>query len=157
MSVADVATNPDDAWAWIGLAADVIDLVPFVTGMGEVVRVAKVSNKAIDAVDTVSDATKVAKKTTSVGWKVGDDITNLTKAGKSPSWTTVRSRYWKNEAHNNPTLYLKNDLFRMSKGRAPIGNDAFPMELHHPYGRKGQNFFVFEPLTRTEHRRIHYG
>ena len=157
LSVADVATNPDDAWAWIGLAADVIDLVPFVTGMGEVVRVAKVSNKAIDAVDTVSDATKVAKKTTSVGWKVGDDITNLTKAGKSPSWTTVRSRYWKNEAHNNPTLYLKNDLFRMSKGRAPIGNDAFPMELHHPYGRKGQNFFVFEPLTRTEHRRIHYG
>ena len=155
--MAEVAVNPADAWAWIGLAADFVDLVPFVTGLGEVVRAVKVSNKAIDAVDTVSDATKAAKRATSAGWKVGDDITNLTKAGNIPSWTTVRNRYWKNEAYYNPNLYLKSDLTRMSKGRAPIGYDGFSMELHHPNGRKGQNYFIFEPLTRTAHRTKHYG
>ena len=34
-SVADVVTNPDDPWAWVGLGADVVSLaVPFATGGG---------------------------------------------------------------------------------------------------------------------------
>ena len=114
--------------------------------------------KAVSAVDAVDDAVDVGK-TIPVGWTVGDDITNLTAAGNSPSWTTswttVRQRYWKNEARYNPELY-PDDLERLKKGRAPIGEDGFPMELHHPYGRKGDNFYVFEPLTQTEHRHIHY-
>ena len=34
-SIGDVITNPIDPWAWVGLAGDIIDLVPFVTGVGE--------------------------------------------------------------------------------------------------------------------------
>ena len=34
-SIVEVAANPSDPMAWIGLAGDVVDLIPFVTGVGE--------------------------------------------------------------------------------------------------------------------------
>ncbi len=49
------------------------------------------------------------------GWKVGDPIDNLTRAGKEPSWSTVRSRYWKNEAYYNSGYYSEANLARMKK------------------------------------------
>ena len=56
-SVVDVIKNPDDPWAWAGLAADVVSLaVPFATGGGTVV---KVVSKADDVVDLVKTADRV--------------------------------------------------------------------------------------------------
>ena len=101
---------------------------------------------------TVTTTTNIAKK----GWTVGDDITALTKAGNTPSWSTVRQRFWKNEAMLHPDAF-DGQINRMQKGLAPIGPDGFSVELHHPYGRSGDNFFIFAPVTRTEHRLIHYG
>jgi RHS repeat-associated protein len=74
------------------------------------------------------------------GWKVGDPIDNLTKAGNEPSWSTVRARYWKNEAMNNPGDYSVENLSLMKNGRAPL-NEQFnvPMELHHINGRNISN------------------
>lgn len=74
-----------------------------------------------------------------------------------PSWSTVRSRYWKNEAFYNSAGYTSDNLTRMKKGLAPMGVDGVSMELHHPNGRVGDNFFKFIPVTRTEHMEIHYG
>lgn len=52
-----------------------------------------------------------------VGWNIGDDIYNLTKAGNSP---TVRSRFWKNEAANPQYgSWSDEQLARMGTGRAP--------------------------------------
>jgi hypothetical protein len=34
------------------------------------------------------------------GWRVGDNVLAPTKAGTSPAWSTVRSRYRRNEAAN---------------------------------------------------------
>ena len=153
MSIAEVAANPCDPMAWAGLVGDVIDVaVPCVSGVGEVVRGISGARKAIDGAGAVADAASTAQR----GWKLGDDIRNLTKAGNKPSWTTVRQRFWKNEAYFNPEKYGDN-VSLMRKGRAPIGNDGHPMELHHPNGRSGDNFFIFEPLTQTEHRFRHYG
>ena len=159
VSVAEVIQDPTDVMAWVGLAADVASLaIPGVTGGGTVVRAISKTDDVVDAVKAVNkvddaiDASAAVQK----GWKVGDDITSLTKAGNSPSWSTVRQRYWKNEAFYNPSKY-PNDLGRMKKGLAPIGDDGFSMELHHPFGRKGANFYIFEPFTQSQHRYIHYG
>ena len=164
--VADVVNNPDDVWAWVGLAADVVDLIPFVTFLGEGVRAVrtsiKVADTVVDVADTVHDVDttiyvlETANDARKVGWKVGDDISNLTKAGNEPSWTTVRQRYWKNQAFCENPLYNEEDFVRMRKGLAPI-RDGAPMELHHTFGRKGYNFYVFEPLTKSQHHFIHYG
>lgn len=50
--------NPADPWAWAGLVGDAIDLVPFVTGVGELTKVAKVTVKAVDKSDDVIKATR---------------------------------------------------------------------------------------------------
>ena len=75
VSVADVIANPSDTWAWVGLAGDVVDLIPFVCGVGEatdVIRVATKVDKVVDAVDDVVDAADSindAKKTTNQSLK----------------------------------------------------------------------------------------
>ena len=45
-SVGEVVKSPTDPWPWGGLAGDTIDLLPFVTGVGEVTRGVKIINKA---------------------------------------------------------------------------------------------------------------
>ena len=172
-SIAEVSTTPTSFWAWMGLAGDIIDLLPFVSGVGEATDLVRVSTKADDvvdaidnvydtarAVDRIDDSIDAGKSISQVvrksGWSVGDDIGNLTKAGNEPSWTTVRQRYWKNQANLNDGTYSTQNLQRMKKGLAPIINNA-PMELHHPFGRKGANFYIFEPVTKGKHHFIHYG
>ena len=135
------------------------------TGVGEATRAVKTVDKIVDVVDTTHDIAKTADRVDDVvdtatsikkGWKVGDDVSTLTKAGNAPSWSTVRRRYWQNVAYFFPDRY-PNSLERMKKGLAPIGDGGYSIELHHPYGRVGENFYKFEPVQHSLHRYIHYG
>ena len=62
LSIIEVAVNPADPWAWAGLAGDTLDLIPFVTGVGEITRGVKVSRKIISSSDNVIDAAKTTRK-----------------------------------------------------------------------------------------------
>ena len=139
-SVAEVVANPSDPWAWAGLVGDAVDLIPFVSGVGEVTRAVGTGRKVLKAADDLHDAAKVADNvgdvasTAKKGWSLGDDITTLTKAGKDPSWSTVKSRYWKNEALNHASDYTQSNVDRMAKGLAPqvsLNGKMYSMELHH--------------------------
>lgn len=55
-SVAEVVADPTDPLNWIGLVGDVVDLIPFVTGVGEVTRAV---TTGLDIVDNIHDASKV--------------------------------------------------------------------------------------------------
>ena len=66
-SVVEVVINPLDPWAWAGLAGDAVDLIPFVTGVGEgikgyrvVAKVADISDDALDAI-RLGDRAKMAQ------------------------------------------------------------------------------------------------
>ena len=145
-SIVDVASRPFDPWAWIGLAGDLADvLIPFVGGIGEATRVYKAASLAMEVGDTTVDGVKI-------GWKVGDDITALTKAGNSPSWSTLRNRYWKNKAFYFPEEFLDDsvNLERMQKGLAPIIKGE-KMELHHLLRREGVNIYMFMEVTPAQH------
>ena len=148
-SVAEVAANPYDPWAWIGLAGDAADvLIPFIGGIGETTLALKAASQASEVIDTASDVKK--------GWRVGEDITNLTKAGNVPSWSIMRSRYWKNKAHyfKDDPLYTAADISRMEKGLAPqiVENGrTFSMELHHMLGREGNYYYLFFEITPQGH------
>ena len=77
-SVAEVVANPASPGAWIGLAGDAIDLIPFVSGVGEIVRFARIADNTLEVVDTIYDAGRATDKAGDAfeaGWKVGDDIT----------------------------------------------------------------------------------
>ena len=58
VSVVDVITNPTDPWAWAGLVGDTVDLIPFVTGVGEITRAVKTVDKVAD---TVADTVQITK------------------------------------------------------------------------------------------------
>ncbi|WP_232520286.1 RHS repeat domain-containing protein [Ralstonia solanacearum] len=55
------------------------------------------------------------------GWRVGQDIYTPTSKGTEPAWSTVRSRYWKNEAATEGAAdrYGEANAARMSAGKAP--------------------------------------
>jgi len=65
----------------------------------------------------VSKANGKAKKR----WMIGDPVYNATSKGKDPKWSTVRSRFWKNEAAASDAAdkYKLENLIRMKKGLAP--------------------------------------
>ncbi len=164
-SVADVVQNPSDPMAWAGLAGDVVDVVvPFVSGVGEATKAVGAVADAANAIDDVYDAAKAADnaidagKAANKGWKVGDDISNLTRAGKTPTWDTVRSRYWKNQAANpsGSDLYelSQNNYKRMKRGCAPLDADNNPINLHHVQG-KTNNMYDFVEMTQTAHQAFH--
>ena len=54
-SFIEALEDPTDGWLWVGVAADAVDLIPFVTGVGEVTRAIRIA----DAVDNAHDAGKV--------------------------------------------------------------------------------------------------
>ena len=103
-------------------------------------------------------ATAQVPRNTNVGWRVGQPIDNLTAAGNTPSWNTVKQRYWKNEAFNNPGAYSTNNLARMQQGLAPLHPTYnVPMELHHVGGRNIPNPHALnnlQPVWPWEHAAI---
>lgn len=65
------------------------------------------------------------------------------------AFRSERSTFWKNEVSNNPQKYTAENIARMKAGKAPIGTDGHPMELHHVNGTPNGGL---QPMTRTEHR-----
>ncbi|MBP3702089.1 MAG: hypothetical protein J6I64_09375, partial [Lachnospiraceae bacterium] len=166
VSILEVIENPNDGWAWAGLGGDLLDLIPFVTGIGETTRAISAVGEVADVVDDVHDVAKTAgivdgaADTVKSGWRIGDDITSLTKAGSTPSWSTVRQRYWKNEAVLNAELYSSQDIKRMQAGLAPqveYNGKLYSMELHHilPRRKGGSNEYSnLLPVTPWDHAEI---
>jgi len=86
-----------------------------------------------------------------------DDVIDAARLAKARAeFGAVRRAFWKNEASANASAYSAENLARMRKGRAPIGEDGFPMELHHrtPLANGGTNEFDnLQIMTQTDHRR----
>ena len=85
-SVVEVAKNPKDPWAWVGLVGDLIDVaVPLVGGVGEAVKVLSATKKVantVDAVDDAYDAARVYDKLEALCFVEGTLV--YTKDGHSP-------------------------------------------------------------------------
>ena len=106
--------------------------------------------------DVVSQIVKDSSK----GWKVGDDVYDLTAKGNEPSWNTVRQRYWKNEATDPAVgeIYGAENIDRMKKGYAPqrYNPDKGGMESmelsHEPIPRRdgGKDFVPRWPQDHAE-------
>ena len=61
ISVVEVVINPVDPLAWAGLAGDALDLIPFVTGLGETIKGVRVVAKGADAADDAMDTIRFMK------------------------------------------------------------------------------------------------
>jgi RHS repeat-associated protein len=119
------------------------------------------NQKTTTAVKTSPTSTKAMTSVSNVqGWTVGDPINNKTFKGNTPSWSTVRARYWKNRAyHAEKGEFSAGNLTRMQKGLAPqrvnpTTGKTESMELHHdPPQREGGLFDVQEKWP-SEHQQV---
>ena len=114
-SIIEVACNPADAGAWIGLAGDIIDVaVPFVGGVGETVRAVNTGRKITETADDLHDAKKVVDKIhgnslltnkINYGYQLIDKNNNIVKYGESINPLTRYSKSWL--AKNEYTVQIK--------------------------------------------------
>lgn len=93
------------------------------------------------------------------GWRVGDSIDNLTRAGNSPAWSTVRGRYWKNVANSAVDgEFTAANLTRMRGGKPPVHDEiGVPMELNHIKPRAAGGTHTLdnlEPVWPWEHAAV---
>jgi RHS repeat-associated protein len=87
----------------------------------------------------VSSPATVVSQEVRAGWEVGDDIYKLTRSGAIPAWSTVRARYWKNEAEDVAQCtkdWGAKNASRMKNGQPPqrynsAKGDLEKMELSH--------------------------
>ena len=57
-SIADMAANPANVWAWAGLAGDIADVaIPFIGGIGETIKCCGAVNKADNIIDVAKSGT----------------------------------------------------------------------------------------------------
>ena len=98
-SVVDVVQNPDDPWAWVGLAADTIDLLPFVTGVGEITRAVNTGLKIADKVDDAVDVVKIIDRT--------EDIIDITTDGIKYTDKVIKQMNNANKAIRYINEYIK--------------------------------------------------
>ena len=123
-----------------------VDVAAMTTGLGEVAEGLRLM--------------KFGKVAAKGGWKVGESITNLTAKGNVPAWSTVRQRFWKNEAFLNGSTYSQNNLLRMQKGLAPqrLNPNTILMESmelhHHTVPQRNGGLFDFMKVWPDEHRAL---
>ena len=61
-SIIEVAITPGNPLSWASLAGDIVDLIPFVTGVGETVRGINITRKVVDGGgDVISEAKKLRR------------------------------------------------------------------------------------------------
>jgi len=89
------------------------------------------------------------------GWRRGEPINNQTAAGRTPTWSAVRSRYWKNQSLDTEA-YSPRNIVRMSGGLAPQRVNPRTgllesQELHHDPPQREGGLFDLEQLWPEEH------
>mgnify|MGYP003291804785 CR=1 FL=1 len=66
-SIAEVALNPADPWAWMGIIGDVVDVaIPFVGGVGETMRLCGAIQGTTEVVSAAQKAKSMVSKSTGV-------------------------------------------------------------------------------------------
>ena len=146
-SIAEVIANPNDPWAWAGLAGDALDLIPFVTGVGEVTRIVKAVDKIADVVDTSYDIAKTANRV--------EDVVDMSTKGIR--YTDKVIKQMENAAdlhHSFPSVI--DTLVDINSGRLIKGGDDVMrtiIELPGSINRTPGIFeYIIEPNGMCNHR-----
>ena len=139
----EVAQNPKDMWAWASLAGDALDLIPVVTGAGEIIRSLKTTATISETVDAVVDVKKSVSAAERAGairraWK--NEVLNVQNGGNGIS------RKWTN---SEKVELLKNGKVKGYHGHHMKSVKGYP-EL-----AGDENNIQF--LTGSEHLKAHGG
>jgi len=124
-------------------------MIPYVGDLG------KAGRQGLRALRYSDDVAKGLRR----GWKVGDPITNLTRSGRTPTWSTVRRRLWRNEAFYKANEYSAENVARMRRGLAeqrpnPVTGILESREWHHNPAMRDGGLYEVEKVWLSDHARI---
>ena len=129
-------------------AGDILVLVN-----GEYVVVEKVQHEILEAPITVYNFQVEDYHT----YYVADNgvLVHNSCAHKTKSWRAQKRDYWRAHQNDVSDLYdlTPDNVLRMSKGKAPIGIDGYPIELHHIDGIANSD--AIRAMTKTTHTILH--
>ena len=136
ISIIEVVINPYDPLNWAGLVGDALDLIPFVTGVGETVKGVKVVAKGVDLADDAYDTVKFVKAVDTVD-SFSDGGRLLNRVGNSTDYMkrTISNHLDGTKLH---TMFMNNGV-RINNTRLRVDglDDALQtiFELK-PYNRR---------------------
>ena len=142
-SVVDVVANPTDPRAWISLAGDAVDLIPFVTGVGEVTRGIKTGKRIAETADDLHDAAKVAKKAPIV---VGENMNRVKKYAEEIGAEVYKP--WKNDPWDFDLGMKRNK--RWIKDKMREGREIIDIGPDFARRRTGYGASPFYEMERTQ-------
>ena len=162
-SVVDVVANPADPWAWAGLAGDVVDLIPFVSGVGEatdLLRAGVKGKKVVGTIDDVHDTAKAIDSATDATKAVGKAKDTVKASERASAVRKAWRLEYENVASGGKVISREwnqleiNELLTTGKVKGYQG--------HHMKSVKGYPGLAGAPhniqfLTRSEHLRAHGG
>ena len=162
-SVVDVVANPADPWAWAGLAGDVVDLIPFVSGVGEatdLLRAGVKGKKVVGTIDDVHDTAKAIDSATDATKAVGKAKDTVKASERASAVRKAWRLEYENVASGGKGISREwnqleiNELLTTGKVKGYQG--------HHMKSVKGYPGLAGAPhniqfLTRSEHLRAHGG
>ena len=146
MSIVDVVINPLDPWAWAGLAGDALDLIPFVTGVGEGVKGMRVVAKGADLADNTLTTVRFAKAVDFTDDAL-ETINMLDKAGDFTQSTAVAGR----RIHAGYKVLQNGKEFNKIRGiRMDVYDGARIFELK-PYNKRSLRQGVNQLIRYSDH------
>lgn len=117
-----------------------VDLIPFVTCVGEVTRTVKMVNRVADVADTTYDVAKVGKKAPVV---IGENMDRVTQYAKEIGGHTYKP--WPNSPFDGDIAMLRNKRWindMMKEGREII--DISPDFARRRLGKAPSDFYNME-------------
>ena len=94
-----------DPWAWAGLVGDALDLIPFVTGVGESIKGVRVVAKGVDLADDTLDTVRFVKAADMID-DFSDGGTMLRRVGNLDDYRTLTKTNHV-DGTNLHTLFMK--------------------------------------------------
>ncbi len=82
-SLCDVINEPKSFWNWAGLIGDTVDFIPYLTGVGETIKVLKYSDEVVDIADGIIDATDTIHDISKAADKIDDAVDTIHDASKA--------------------------------------------------------------------------
>ncbi len=137
VSIVEVVINPLDPLAWAGLAGDAVDLIPFVTGVGETIRGVKIVAKGVDLADDTLDTIKIVRAAD----RAGDFIDGGLDMARTLDRTT-------------DGLTISNKIIGSKIHKTFMGNGmTIPGTRLRVDGLKGLDLFELKPFNKNSLRR----
>ena len=118
-SIYDVCNNPDDVLAWLGLAGDLIDLLPVISGLGEATDLLRIGKNT----DNLVDAAKAGQKAPII---IGENMKRVKKYADEIGGHAYRP--WSNLPFDYDTAMRRNkrwinDMMKEGREIIDIGPD----------------------------------